>query len=179
MDSIKRRWTTAVSLSEHFNPSKVIRPEHIKAIVTGDYPKLREIGEAYGDSTAAQVVVYAIVTNIVENAGGKEMLTQSQTASLANTIYAEYPWMKISELLLFAQKFKAGHYGRFYGAQDPTVISEALKKFWNGYRNDVYAEAEREAAIRKAEQEAHNPNAITYQQFLEKHKGEGLDLEGI
>ena len=157
-----------VSLSNHFNPSKVIRPEHVTAIVTGDYPRLREIGEAYGDE-ATQAIVFGIVTNIIENAGGKEMLTPMQVSSLAATIYAEHPWMKITELLLFAQRFKGGHYGRFFGAQDPTVITEALLKFREEL-NGIYEKEEKRKAEERLEKELRNPRLMTYEEYQESER---------
>ena len=45
--------------------------------------------------------------------------------------------------MLFFQRFKAGHYGHFYGTVDPLVITEALQVFLE-YRADRLARIERD-----------------------------------
>lgn len=62
--------------------------------------------------------------------------------------------LRLSETLgvdaLF-QRFKAGHYGHFYGTVDPLVITEALQVFLE-YRADRLARIERDRQNREAKE---------------------------
>lgn len=82
------------------------------------------------------------------------------TDSVAAVIADNFGWLKLAELMLFFQQFKAGKYGHFYGAVDPMVITEALQMFIE-FRAEKLAIIERErerelrrqAEAKRAEQE--------------------------
>lgn len=58
---------------------------------------------------------------------GKDLSIQS-VQSLAKTIYQNYYWLRISELKLFVEKLKAGHWKQVHG-MSPAVLMERLGEF--------------------------------------------------
>ena len=81
--------------------------------------------------------------------------------------------MKLPELMLFFQQFKAGKYGRFYGSVDPMVITTALQEFLR-FRAERLAVIER--SIVRAQQKSRTPNVpmalsaastLTYEEWEE------------
>ena len=71
--------------------------------------------------------------------------------------------VKVSELLLFFYRFKAGHYGHFYGTVDPMVITCALRDFV-AERNSLITACEQRRLEQLSEQR--RQTAITYEQWL-------------
>lgn len=48
---------------------------------------------------------------------------------LARTIILGYGRFKLTEFMVFFQRFKQGLYGTFYGVFDPMVITRSLREF--------------------------------------------------
>lgn len=48
---------------------------------------------------------------------------------LARTIILGYGGFKLTEFMVFFQRFKQGLYGTFYGVFDPMVITRSLREF--------------------------------------------------
>lgn len=100
------------------------RPE---LAVSGDYPSLAELNAAYGRDM--DVAWLALEVNDVATFTGARGLSEGQQEQLARMIAVEQGDMKVTELLLFFHRFKAGRYGRFYGNVDPMVVTTALQEF--------------------------------------------------
>ena len=130
--------------------------------VMGDYPTLTDICLAYG-KTFAEQWLYPQITDLSVFTGAKN-LDKEQVRSLASVIAAEYRYLKVTELLLFFHRFKAGHYGRFYGSVDPMVITCALKDFIKE-RNTIIDQCERDANNQKYELESKKPK-MSYEEYL-------------
>lgn len=81
--------------------------------------------------------------NLSQFVGCSNKLGEAQRMELAAIIFDTYPYYKLTEFMLFFQRFKRGRYGRFYGAVDPMIILQALDEFDNE-RNRVYVEKEEE-----------------------------------
>lgn len=62
---------------------------------------------------------------------------------MASMIIESYGYYKLTEFMLFFQKFKRGEYGKFYGAVDPMQILQALDEF-HKERVAVYIRKEQE-----------------------------------
>lgn len=95
---------------------------------TGRAPSLALTAEAYGRKTVEswlQIQLY----DLSEFAGCKDKLTKQQRVEMAAMIADTYPHYKLTEFMLFCQRFKKCEYGRFYGVVDPMVIFSALKEF--------------------------------------------------
>lgn len=130
--------------------------------VMGDYPTLTDICLAYG-KTFAEQWLYPQITDLSVFTGAKN-LDKEQVRSLASVIAAEYRYLKVTELLLFFHRFKAGHYGRFYGSVDPMVITCALKDFIKE-RNTIIDQCERDANNQRYELESKKPK-MSYEEYL-------------
>ena len=102
----------------------------------GTAPTLGLVKEAYGHNVSKSWMQIQI-SDLSEFVGAREKLNSNQIEELAEIISDEYGHYKLTELMLFFQRFKRCAYGRFYGTVDPMVIMQALRAF----------AAEREAEI--------------------------------
>lgn len=102
---------------------------------TGHAPSLGLLKLAYGGHIAESWLEIQL-RDLSEFSGCKDKLSLLQIEETAKVIIAEFDYLKVSELMLFFVQFKAGRYGRFYGAVDGLVITQALQEFC-AYRRDV------------------------------------------
>lgn len=130
--------------------------------VMGDCPTLTDICLSYG-KTFAEQWLYPQITDLSVFTGAKN-LDKEQVRSLASVIAAEYRYLKVTELLLFFHRFKAGHYGRFYGSVDPMVITCALRDFIKE-RNNIIDQCERDANNQQYELQSKMPK-MSYEEYL-------------
>lgn len=131
----------------------------------GDYPTLTDICLSYG-KTFAEQWLYPQISDLSIFTGAKN-LDKEQVRSLASVIAAEYRYLKVTELLLFFHRFKAGHYGRFYGSVDPMVITCALRDFIKE-RNVFIDQYERYANNLQRELDKQKPK-MSYEEY-QKYK---------
>lgn len=134
--------------------------------ITGDYPTLMDINNAYGKTFAKQWL-YPQIADLSMFTGAKN-LNKEQQESLASIIAAEYRYLKVTELLLFFYFFKTGRYGRFYGSVDPMVITCALRDFIKE-RNIFLDQYEHELNDMKRELEKSKPT-MSYEEWQEYKK---------
>ena len=118
----------------------------------GTAPMLVTLRYAYDDQ-AATVWMLPQLYELGDYCGVKEKLDREQIKQLARIIIQEFGFLKVTEVMLFLYRLKAGHYGRFYGAMDPLVIMTALRQDFMRERSDAIDRHER--AQRQAEWEAH------------------------
>ena len=137
----------------------------------GDYPTLAAVGCRYGKDIAVAWLVPQLA-NLSEYCGARDKLTGPQIEELAYIISSEFFYLKISEMMLFFHRFKAGRYGRFYGSVDPMVVTIALHEFVRE-RSNAIDRHDREEALKKID--AGRKNAITYEQYCINH---GIYTEG-
>lgn len=140
-----------------------------EAAVMGDYPTINDIDNAYGKDFAVDWLMPQIAS-IATHTGAKN-LTLDQEYELARIIATEYRYFKITELLLFFYRFKAGHYGRFYGSVDPMVITCALRDFLRE-RGELISLYEQEKRKRDEEEEMKRNPPMTRAQYIN-----ALDIE--
>lgn len=135
----------------------------------GNYPTLAEVKRDYGKNAPLTWLVPQL-TNLAVYCGSKDKLIKEQYKECAFVIATEYYYLKVSELMLFFQRFKAGRYGRFYGSVDPLVITTSLREFIKerGIEIDRHEQAERERKERE-----HRKHAISYEEHL-RRKEAGL-----
>lgn len=139
----------------------------------GDAPLLSELNMAYGEMTATMWLVPQL-HNLSEYCGCKERLQGAQLEECARLIAMEFPFLKVSELMLFFHRFKAGLYGRFYGSVDPLVITTALRSF---LRERDYAIDRREQAERERQREEERKRAITWEEYCSIKERERLNKQ--
>lgn len=118
----------------------------------GTAPTLTTLRCAYHDE-AATMWMQPQLYELGEYCGVKDKLDKGQLKQLARIIVMEFGYLKVTEVMLFLHRLKAGHYGRFYGAIDPMLIMMALRNDFMRERADAIDKRER--ALRQAEWEAH------------------------
>lgn len=159
------RFGDAQSFKLKVNPStQLYFGHHDEVAVMGDYPTLNDLNAAYGTNFAAEWMAPHIADISIHT--GSKNLTKEHIRSLVLLIATEYRHLKITELLLFFHRFKAGAYGRFYGSVDPMVITCALREFMQDRANIINA-CESRKAMEHAEKLRNDPNAISYEQWQE------------
>lgn len=151
---LQQRYTDGVTLLTRFNPSMQVQFCRDKdKCHFGNAPTIRLVERAYGRETALSWLEIQL-RDLSEFAGCKEKLAPAQIAETAAMMLNEYPAYKLTEFMLFFQRFKSCEYGKFYGAVDPMVILQALLTF-DGQRSRAFHErAQKERNAKKAEQEA-------------------------
>lgn len=153
----REQWgNTTIQLLTRFNPDvQRYCAVNIDRCFTGDAPTLFEVRNAYSPETVDSWLD-AQLTNLVIFCGVKGKADYSAIVDAVTAVIADnFGYLKLSELMLFFQQFKAGKYGRFYGAVDPMVITEALQGFLE-FRAERFAIIERERRrheLKKQEEE--------------------------
>ncbi len=127
----------------------------------GDHPTLILLDNTYEKDVAEAWLVPQLV-NISEYAGSKDKLTKEQVTECAFVIRNNYGYLKVSELMLFFHRFKAGQYGDFYGAVSPLTITSALRMFMS---DRVVAIERMEQEKREIEYEEQKKGAISFEEY--------------
>lgn len=120
---------------------------HPERAYLGTAPDLSVVAAGYGKAVV-EVWICIQLENVNLFAGVKEKMPVARQKELAGLILAEYPFLKVSEMLLFFHRLKCGRYGRFYGSVDALFITTSLLTFMEERRKEVMAFL---AARRKAE----------------------------
>lgn len=140
---------TTTQLLTRFNPNvQRFCATNIDRCFTGDAPTLLEVRKAYSLESADSWLDIQL-SDLISFCGVKgkdECSNRAIVDAVVAVISDNFGYLKLSELMLFFQQFKAGRYGRFYGSVDPMVITDALQSFLD-FR------AERIAAIDKAQRQ--------------------------
>lgn len=127
----------------------------------GDYPTLAALRNDYGDN-AAKMWLIPQLYNLSEYCGVKDKLEGAPLEETAFVIATEYYYLKISELMLFFHRFKAGRYGRFYGKVDPLIITTSLRDFVKERNTEI---DRYEQLQRQAKYDAEKRLAITREEY--------------
>ena len=160
-----KRYGSGESFLNTFNPDlQVMTAHYTERAYFGTAPSLATVAEGYGEQLA---IVWNCIQleNINLFAGVKEKLNVERQKELSRLILAEYPQLKVTELLLFFHRLKCGRYGRFYGTVDALFIASALLSFMDERRAETSLY---KAAAKKKEStpEKKSGNGITYQEYL-------------
>ena len=160
-----KRYGSGESFLNTFNPDlQVMTAHYTERAYFGTAPSLATVAEGYGEQLA---IVWNCIQleNINLFAGVKEKMNVERQKELSRLILAEYPQLKVTELLLFFHRLKCGRYGRFYGTVDALFIASALLSFMDERRAETSLY---KAAAKKKEiaPEKKSGNSITYQEYL-------------
>lgn len=99
-----------------------------RCMTDDEIPEISTAKIAYGrNSIVAWVLVQ--LSDLNEKLGGSVKMELNEMRDCAETIADNYGYIKMSELLLFFSRFKAGVYGKFYGKNDTLVITNALATY--------------------------------------------------
>ena len=129
----------------------------------GKAPTLSGLNAAYGQQMAESWLTPQLY-DLATFCGAKEKLDERQLTQTAKMIAVEYPYLKVSELLLFFHRMKNGNYGNFYGAVDPMKILAALRTFVKYDRTNAIMMREREEQERRFAE--WKTRAVTREQYL-------------
>lgn len=121
-----------------------------------DAPSLGLLRYTFGDNAPVSWL-YAEIQTVSEFCGCRDKLSDEQMDETALLISTAYPWLKVTELLLFFGWFKLGRYGKFYGCLDPMVITTSLQDFLVE-RSNYLAKIEQQERERKREEEKKKPH---------------------
>lgn len=138
----------------------------------GHYPTLAEVNATYGLNVSQAWLIPQIV-NLATFCGCREKLDKQQQKDLAFVLATQYYYLKISEFMLFFHRFKAGHYGRFYGNIDPLVITTSLITFIKERNSEIDREEQRK---RQASQTTPEQRQKAYEEWAHVN---GLDPESV
>lgn len=92
----------------------------------GTAPTLAVMNAAWGDNTSTMWLMPQLF-NLSEFCGVRDKMPPDTAKELARVITQEYGYLKATEIMLFFHRFKAGRYGRFYGAVDPLIVTTTLR----------------------------------------------------
>ena len=149
------------------NPSVQIRAAaNIERAYMGKAPRLSAVCGAYSQKVA-EIWLMAQLENMNDFCGVKQKMTILQMRELAQMLIVEVYYLKVSELMLFFHRFKAGRYGEFYGVVDPQRIMSGLNAFLRD-RVEEIAQYERIAAQKRIEEEVkqRDERCITHEEYL-------------
>lgn len=91
-------------------------------------PTLAVAVNAYGRRGMTGWVI-AQMEDLNRTAGGRDKMTAEEMQNAAEAIVTTYPQLRLTDVMLFFLRFKAGVYGRFYGKTDTLVITTALAQY--------------------------------------------------
>lgn len=129
-----------------FNPSKQTDYcRFVERCYFGNAPSIGLVATAYGRDVAESWLIIQL-NDLSEFAGCRDKLKIHQIEELATMMLEYYGHYKLTEFMLFFQKFKKCEYGKFYGSVDPMMIMGALDTF---NRDRLGAYFKREAEIEK------------------------------
>ena len=131
----------------------------------GKYPSLARMRRNYG-SNAAIVFLIPQLRDLAVYSGCKEKMGENQYHQCAFVISTEFHYLKITEIMLFCHRFKAGRYGHFYGSVDPLVITTALREFLDE-RGRAYQQHDIEEEERREAEEARKHPPMSREEWIE------------
>lgn len=140
---IIKRYETPEKFLTLFNPDNQSKyyMNDLKRCFVGSAPSLTRVKVAF-DIEVAKNWLIAQLIDLCLFTGIKEKPEIRQIESITDTIICNYGFLKVTELMVFFQRFKAGKHGVFYGAIDGIVITKAIKEFLV-YRKNKLIEFER------------------------------------
>lgn len=146
----------------YFNPGRQVALTRDLAVTfRGNAPSLGLVATAFGPDARDNWLDIQI-TELAAFTGCKDKLTDHQIQSLIDIVAEEYHYLKVTEMMYFFRKFKAGEYGKFYGAVDPLTITCALKEFCDDRRTIL-------SRLEKEEDDRRKRNDPEYISWLRKY----------
>lgn len=142
----------------------------------GYYPTLARLNKEYCSTASIQWLNIQIY-NLNEFCGCKDKMSPQQVLDCSRTISTMYYYLKVSELMLFFFRFKAGKYGTFFGSVDPITITSALTAF---LRERLEANAKHESKIAMMKVQEYRKDAISFKEWQKiklNHKSQENDKE--
>lgn len=135
----------------------------------GKAPTLSVVNEAFGKNITETWLAIQI-RDLSEFSGVKDKIDTTQIDMLVKVIIATFHYLKVTELMHFFLLFKSGKYGKFFGAVDGMVITEALQTFCKERNEKIwkYEEAERKRK-KEIESEQHDEEVARFRVLLDEY----------
>ena len=134
--------------------------------VAADSPALVDINAMFGNRNAGSTFLMCYINDINEYAGTDKKMDVQQRIECASTLYELLFHLKVTEVMLFFQRFKSGRYGKFFGAVDAMTLGTAAHVFLKERKNLIERiERQRADREREADRRDREINAITRQEF--------------
>ncbi len=115
--------------------------KNLERCFTGEAPSLKRVQVSFGEECANNWLIAQII-DLALFCGIREKPDMAQVEAIARTIIVNYGYLKLTELMVFFQRFKAGRQGTFYGSFDGITLNKALNDFLK-YRREKLFEYER------------------------------------
>lgn len=162
---LQKYGNSGAEVLDKYNPDYLFKKQiGSEECIFGEYPSLYTLKKQF-DSKLPVAWLMAQLHDLSEFCGCREKLSGHTLQQCASVISEEYGYLKVTEIMLFFQKFKSGKYGRFYGIVDPLIITTSLTEFLKE-RNRAHLKRQEEEK-EKAEAE-HRKNVITYEEYCRR-----------
>lgn len=143
--ALMTKYPDFVSFAKSYDPQKLMKVRDDKlAILDESHPLLLVLGKAYGNNSVI-IWLMQVISVFNEYSGKREKMDDWQIESLARNIAKDFGWLKVSEIMLFFNKYANGCYGPIYAAIDPTDIMANFREKFLSWRARVVSKAEEEA----------------------------------
>lgn len=168
-----------------YNPDlqfKLIRHNatHSELALNDSIPSLGLLSSTYGDATPIEwlKIQFGSLNDFAEVS---TKIAKDQLSELSEIFLSEYYYINSAEICFFIARFKAGKYGRFYGAIDPMKITSAMLDYISERRKDIERkEREIYKIQRQKEIEERGSNSMSYAEYQEiKKRASSGDQEAI
>lgn len=151
-----------------FNPSKqVAYTRDLYRTFRGNAPSLGLVAKSFGPGARDNWIDIQL-TELAVFSGCKDKFNSHQIDTLIGIIAEEYGYLKVTELMYFFRKFKAGEYGKFYGAVDPLTITCALKEFCDDRRAILHRLDQTDKERQKRDDHQHHTYLLRYREHTRK-----------
>ena len=135
---------------------------------TGHAPSIARVARTFGDSVAESWLSIQLF-ELAEFSRVRNGMEPADFIELARTIILGYGGFKLTEFMVFFQRFKQGLYGTFYGVFDPMVITRSLREF----------RADREKLLRFYEDKKRQEEKERERELREKEKATPVQIQEI
>lgn len=136
-------------------------------------PTLDEICTMYGTKTARAWLYQKLAHIALITGAKKDVDVTAQITDATMSLLDNYGNIKTTWLMLFFSMFKAGEYGKFFGAFDTLTIADALNKHIAWCRRTIgLIEQRKAAAEREAERQRrlNDPRCMSYEEWQAKKR---------
>lgn len=113
-----------------FSPDNQVRYcQSLERCFIGKAPSIARVSRTFGSHIAESWLEIQLL-DLAEFSGvRKDGMTEKEYEEIARIIISGYGDFKLTEFMVFFQRFKQGLYGTFYGVFDPMVITRSLREF--------------------------------------------------
>ena len=172
----RKRYGDAQTFLKLLNPAvQPLVARYPERAYMGTSPTLSVVRAAYTEEVA-ELWLMAQVENLNDFCGVSRKMTFPQMQELACMMLVEVPYLKTAELMMFFHRFKAGHYGEFFGVVDPQRVLSGLQAYLCDRRSELDRyQREKVARQRDAAREASSAGAITYAEYCQLKVAEAAD----